>query len=196
MTRSKTAFGAELADVVAHALLVAHRFGVNIEHELEKKWLVWARQNGHARKSRTCLCFVVDDRPGQPAAVLRGQTRRGLGAGNVLGLGGHVEDGEDAHAAALREVREEASIEVDPASLVDAAQISFRFPVKPAWDQDVDVFIATSWHGMATSPLLTTTRPSHRRTSVELENPCLPRPTMVPDAQLCLRNSVCQVLAN
>ena len=38
-------FGAELADVVAHALLLAERFNVDMADELTRKWLVW-KQGG------------------------------------------------------------------------------------------------------------------------------------------------------
>ncbi|TAJ50208.1 MAG: pyrophosphatase [Herbiconiux sp.] len=38
------AFRAELADVFAHVLLLAHRFGVDIPAEVEAKWLVWRTQ--------------------------------------------------------------------------------------------------------------------------------------------------------
>ncbi|MFE4470373.1 pyrophosphatase [Leifsonia sp. NPDC056824] len=34
-------FRAELADVLAHALLLAERFDVDLSAEVERKWLVW-----------------------------------------------------------------------------------------------------------------------------------------------------------
>lgn len=34
-------FRAELADVLAQVLLIAHRFGVDLTNEVEHKWLVW-----------------------------------------------------------------------------------------------------------------------------------------------------------
>jgi len=34
-------FRAELADVLAHVLLLAERFGVDLATEVERKWLVW-----------------------------------------------------------------------------------------------------------------------------------------------------------
>lgn len=33
--------GAELADVLAHVLLIAHRFEIDLSDELDRKWLVW-----------------------------------------------------------------------------------------------------------------------------------------------------------
>lgn len=34
-------FEAELADVLCHTLLLAHRHGVDLEAAVERKWLVW-----------------------------------------------------------------------------------------------------------------------------------------------------------
>lgn len=34
-------FGSELADVLAHVLLVAERFGLDLTAEVQRKWLVW-----------------------------------------------------------------------------------------------------------------------------------------------------------
>ena len=34
-------FRAELSDVLAHTLLMARHFGVDLEHETQRKWLVW-----------------------------------------------------------------------------------------------------------------------------------------------------------
>lgn len=34
-------FKAELADVLAHVLLIAHRFDVDLVEEVARKWLVW-----------------------------------------------------------------------------------------------------------------------------------------------------------
>jgi len=35
-------FGAELADVLAHVLLIAQRFGVDLQAEVDRKWLVFS----------------------------------------------------------------------------------------------------------------------------------------------------------
>ncbi|HEX3786537.1 MAG TPA: hypothetical protein VHW44_01645 [Pseudonocardiaceae bacterium] len=34
-------FGAELADVLCHVLLLARHHGVDLEEQIERKWLVW-----------------------------------------------------------------------------------------------------------------------------------------------------------
>ncbi|MDR2256107.1 MAG: 8-oxo-dGTP diphosphatase [Arthrobacter sp.] len=79
--------------------------------------------------------------------VLLGLKHRGLGTSLILGLGGHVEPGETSAEAAMREVLEEGGVVVDPADLTPVGQVRFRFPFKPSWDQDVDVFTATRWAG-------------------------------------------------
>jgi 8-oxo-dGTP diphosphatase len=61
------------------------------------------------------LCFVTHDNgAGDGAAVLllRGGSHKRLWAGRYNGLGGHVESGEDIYAATLREVDEEAGLEI------------------------------------------------------------------------------------
>jgi 8-oxo-dGTP diphosphatase len=55
------------------------------------------------------LCFVTS---GPDVLLLRGAAKKRLWAGKYNGLGGHVERGESIHAAALREIREEAGLEV------------------------------------------------------------------------------------
>lgn len=93
-----------------------------------------------------CLCFLIDERPDRKR-VLLGEKLTGFGAGNVVGLGGHVDAGEDARTAAVREVREESGIVLDRATLDHAATVVFRFPARPSWDQIVEVFTAAVWQG-------------------------------------------------
>jgi NTP pyrophosphatase (non-canonical NTP hydrolase) len=44
-------FRAELADVLAQVLLLAHRFDVNLAEEVERKWLVWRRPDPQSSTS-------------------------------------------------------------------------------------------------------------------------------------------------
>ncbi|AKU19170.1 hypothetical protein VV02_21235 [Luteipulveratus mongoliensis] len=92
-----------------------------------------------------CLLFVIDTESRQ---VLLGSKRNGLGSGRVVGLGGHVEVDEEPRDAAVRESFEEAQVRVMPDALTGAGTVSFRFPAKPAWDQDVHVFTAHAWDGV------------------------------------------------
>lgn len=86
------------------------------------------------------LVFVIDSVRGR---VLLGLKHRGLGAANVVGLGGHIEPGETPAEAAVREVFEEAGVVLDEALLRRVGVIQFRFPASPGWDQDVAVLTTT-----------------------------------------------------
>lgn len=55
------------------------------------------------------LCFVTH---GADVLLLKGAPDKRIWPGKYNGLGGHVERGESVHAAALREIREEAGVEV------------------------------------------------------------------------------------
>jgi 8-oxo-dGTP diphosphatase len=81
--------------------------------------------------------------------VLLGHKKTGLGAGKIVGLGGHVEAGESPAEAAAREVKEEAGISVALADLAEVAHLTFLFPVRPRWNMTVSVFTSARWTGAA-----------------------------------------------
>jgi 8-oxo-dGTP diphosphatase len=56
------------------------------------------------------LCFVM---AGDEVLLLRGAPEKKIWPGKYNGLGGHVERGESIEAAARREIREEAGLEVE-----------------------------------------------------------------------------------
>ena len=93
-----------------------------------------------------CLVFVLDTNTGQ-RRVLLGLKHSGIGATNVVGLGGHVDPGETAREAAVREAEEEAGIALPPDALNEVGVVRFRFPAKQSWNQDVAVFTTTTWTG-------------------------------------------------
>ena len=95
----------------------------------------------------TCLCLLTRTTAAGVEQVLLGHKKTGLGTGNIVGLGGHVEPGETPREAAAREAKEEASVCVDPAVLLPVAEIVFRFPVRPSWDMAVFVFTSSDWSG-------------------------------------------------
>jgi 8-oxo-dGTP diphosphatase len=94
-----------------------------------------------------CLCFLLRTQPDGRHEVLLGHKQRGLGVGNVVGLGGKVEPGEDAQTAAARETLEESGIVVKVEDLRHAGTVIFDFPTKTSWNQSVDVFVADAWSG-------------------------------------------------
>jgi len=91
------------------------------------------------------LCFAVRGEPAEQ--VLLGRKKRGFGKGKYNGIGGKIEPGERPFECNLREVREEVGLNLDPVSVREVGQITFRFPYHPAFDHFVHVFIATAWNG-------------------------------------------------
>ncbi len=90
------------------------------------------------------LCLPIDE---TNRRVLLGLKRRGFGQGKLTGLGGKVDPGEDPRAAAARELHEEAGLLADPASLDEAARLTFCFPSNPDWNLRMHVFIVRAWRG-------------------------------------------------
>ena len=69
------------------------------------------------------LCFIHDNE-----RVLLGMKKRGFGAGKWNGFGGKLEEGETLAAAARREVKEEAGLEVT--ALSRAGTLEFVYPLE------------------------------------------------------------------
>ncbi len=91
------------------------------------------------------LCFLI--RRGGTDSVLLGLKKRGFGQGKFNGFGGKIEAGEDAKAAAVREIAEESCLLVRMKDLVPAGRVTFTFPADSAYDHDVTLFVATAWRG-------------------------------------------------
>jgi 8-oxo-dGTP diphosphatase len=98
------------------------------------------------RAAAVALCFLLRNTPAG-AEVLLGLKRTGFGKGKVVGIGGHVEPGESAVEAAVREVLEETGVRLQAADLADAGSVRFVFPARPAWDMDTRLFTARRWQG-------------------------------------------------
>ena len=107
--------------------------------------------------TRTCLCLVTrtgatTDGVGRQVGdgrreVLLGFKKSGFGAGRWVGLGGHIEDGEEPADAAAREVAEESGLIVVASALAHVARLHFLFPTRPSWDQTADVFMTADFAG-------------------------------------------------
>lgn len=96
-----------------------------------------------------CLCLLIRHAPDGRREVLLGRKKIGFGTGKIVGLGGHVEPNETAAQAAARETAEESGLIVAVGDLREVADVTFRFPAKPAWDMQVAVFVGDRFTGIA-----------------------------------------------
>lgn len=92
------------------------------------------------------LCFVMRENP-QPG-ILLGYKKRGFGQGKYDGFGGKLLDGESIPQAAVRELCEESGLLVSLDDLTALGKVTFIFPYKPDWDQEVFIFVAHKWEGV------------------------------------------------
>jgi 8-oxo-dGTP diphosphatase len=81
------------------------------------------------------LCFVI---AGEEVLLLKGAPGKMHWAGKYNGLGGHVERGESVHAAARREIMEEAGLEVSELRLCGV--ITIDVPAEPG----IGMFVFTA----------------------------------------------------
>jgi 8-oxo-dGTP pyrophosphatase MutT (NUDIX family) len=86
------------------------------------------------------LCLVTNH-----LQVLLGLKKRGFGEGRWNGFGGKVEEGETIEAAAVREMREEAGLEVS--DLERRGVVDFCFRHKPGEVLEVHIFHAAHFTG-------------------------------------------------
>ena len=92
------------------------------------------------------LCFIFRNHP-QPQ-ILLGYKKRGFGQGKYDGFGGKLLEGEELSVAALRELHEESGITARLPDLSSYGVITFYFPNKREWEQEVHVFLIDKWSGV------------------------------------------------
>jgi 8-oxo-dGTP pyrophosphatase MutT (NUDIX family) len=90
----------------------------------------------------TTNCFLLKD-----GKVLLGLKKRGFGMGKWNGFGGKLKEGEDIKIAALREINEEAGVDVTLVDLKEAGTLEFCFQNNSDWDNLCHVFIIAKWLG-------------------------------------------------
>lgn len=79
--------------------------------------------------------------------IMLGLKKTGLGAGNIIGIGGKVEPNETLEQAAIREVQEEVEITIE--NLEYSGNVIFYFPhIKDeSWNISVHIYTSKKWSG-------------------------------------------------
>ena len=95
--------------------------------------------------TQATLCMLVRGSPVRE--VLLGYKKTGFGQGKYSGFGGKVENGESIEHAALREMEEETGVRIAAPDLRFVAKLTFLFPDKPDWNQEVYTYLAETWQG-------------------------------------------------
>lgn len=94
---------------------------------------------------QSTVCFLIKDTPDKEVCL--GYKKTGFGSGKYAGIGGKVEPGETPQQAALREVAEEISVEIPANAIQFMGCVTFVFPSRESWSQEVYIYIAHQWHG-------------------------------------------------
>jgi len=93
--------------------------------------------------NQSTLCLLIKE-----DKILLAMKKRGFGVGKWNGVGGKLDltkGDKDILATAIRETEEE--IGINPKELDKVAVLSFYFPYKKEWDQDVHVYLVRDWEG-------------------------------------------------
>jgi 8-oxo-dGTP pyrophosphatase MutT (NUDIX family) len=96
---------------------------------------------------KATLCILTRSR-GSDKEILLAMKKRGFGVGKWNGVGGKVdaEKGDKGVIdAVVREAKEEIGVEIENPE--EIARLSFYFPYKEEWNQQVHVFSVKNWQG-------------------------------------------------
>jgi len=91
------------------------------------------------------LCFLVKEKEEKISDICLGLKKRGFGINRWNGFGGKVKEGETIEQAMERETEEESSVDIK--NFYKVAVISFFFPHRPDWSQEVHAYFCKDWVG-------------------------------------------------
>lgn len=91
------------------------------------------------------LCFLVKEKEGKISNICLGLKKRGFGINRWNGFGGKVKEGETIEQAMERETEEESGVDIK--YFYKVAVISFLFPHRPDWGQEVHAYFCKNWVG-------------------------------------------------
>ena len=91
------------------------------------------------------LLFLIKKSEGKISEVCLAMKKRGFGVGRWNGVGGKLTEGETIEEATIREAQEEIGILAKNINKI--AELSFKFPHKPDWDQVVHTYFTEEWEG-------------------------------------------------
>jgi 8-oxo-dGTP pyrophosphatase MutT (NUDIX family) len=83
---------------------------------------------------QVCVCFITRLSDDGVRQVLLGRKKTGLGSGNIVGMGGKIEEGETPLQAIVREIEEESSLVVRPSDVRQLGFIPFSRELEPGLD--------------------------------------------------------------
>ena len=92
---------------------------------------------------QTTLTFVFN----KTGKILLAMKKRGFGEGKWNGAGGKLEEGESIEQAAVRELHEEAWVEVTTEKLENVGVLHCFFTANPENNRDVHVFVVRDYTG-------------------------------------------------
>ncbi|WP_104178493.1 8-oxo-dGTP diphosphatase [Cryobacterium sp. Y50] len=124
---------------------------------------------------QVCVCYLTRLSAEGNQQVLLGRKKKGLGMGNIVGLGGKLESGETAVDAAVREIEEESGLVVAASALTELGLLTYLFPHRKEWSQESTVFVCEEWSG--------TPRESNERNPLWFDVATLPVDEMWDDAR-------------
>lgn len=94
---------------------------------------------------QTNLGIPIREKNGRITDVLLAMKKRGFGEGWWNGVGGKLNPNENMEDSLRREAKEELGIDI--VAFDKVAEIEFKFPNNPEWDQIMVVYLIRNWTG-------------------------------------------------